>query len=348
MLRLNGGKSQVDAYELRKLWLDPPPFKGVLSARLTYGTKILDGRRADVELANGMHLSVPNLADFLDIVQRSILQGPAGDFIDSLAGGDIRRGLTLTTNFLTSGHVQADRAIKSVLDGGSKYHFPFHEIFKGAALAQWRHFKEGRADVINVFDSRLGFKRLRLLRLMTLNFLVQRARREDTMEVPVAELAGLFGRAGASEEQVIGVVSFLVRNGLVREAGAGEVGPGSFVSITRAGAYYARVLATKLVYVEECLLDTAIDDGETWSALSELTWSIEHEPLIPERMDIRVRRVDTFLTFLGQLEDEFVGAAPELEPLRLIKSLGQEVQSEAAFARRQAHRYFAPSVKQAP
>lgn len=332
-------ESAFDAYELRKLWLDPPPFKAVLSARLTYGTKILEGRNADVELANGMHLAVPNLAAFIDIVQRSILQGPTGDFIDSLAGGDIRKGLTLATNFLTSGHVQADRAIKNVIDGGTNYYFPFHEVFKGAALAQWRHFKEGRADVINMFDSRLGSKRLRLLRLMILNFLVLRARREDTMEVPVAELAGALGEAGASEEQVVSVVSTLARNGLVKESGAGAVGPWSFISVSRAGAYYAKVLAMRLPYLEECMLDTAIDDGEAWATLSELTWAVEHESRIAERMDIRVKRVRAFVDYLRALEEEFVGDSAVLEQLRCVQIMSQQVRREAAFASRGAHRH---------
>jgi hypothetical protein len=333
-------ESAFDAYELRKLWLDPPPFRSVLSARLTYGTKILDGRHADVELANGMHLAVPNLAAFIDIVQRSILQGPAGDFIDSLAGGDIRKGLTLATNFLTSGHVHADRAIKNVLDGGTDYYFPFHEVFKGAALAQWRHFKEGRADVINMFDSRLGSKRLRLLRLMIVNFLVLRARREDTMEVPVAEIVGALGQAGASEEQIIGVASTLAQNGLVKETGAGAVGPWSFVAVSRAGAYYAKVLATRLPYVEECMLDTAIDDGEVWAALSDLTSSVEHESRIAERMDIRVKRARVFLEYLQALEDEFVGDVPALDQVRCVQVITQQVRREGAIASRQAHRHY--------
>jgi GTPase SAR1 family protein len=96
-----------DAYELRKLWLDPPPFKAVLSNRLIYSKKILQKKFAKIYLHNGMAIDVPDLSVFFDIVQRSILQGPAGDFIDYLSDLNIRRGLKLVTNFLTSGHIQA-------------------------------------------------------------------------------------------------------------------------------------------------------------------------------------------------------------------------------------------------
>lgn len=87
--------ASFDAYELRKLWLDPPPFKAVLSARLTYSRKVLEGRSAQVHLANGMHLNVPDLSVFFDIVQRSILQSDAGDYVEAVADLNIRRGLQL-------------------------------------------------------------------------------------------------------------------------------------------------------------------------------------------------------------------------------------------------------------
>lgn len=60
--------SVFDAYELRRLWIDPPPFPAVLSARLTYSKKILEGRSAKIRMNNGMNLSVPDLSRFFDVV----------------------------------------------------------------------------------------------------------------------------------------------------------------------------------------------------------------------------------------------------------------------------------------
>src|SRR4029450_3358516 len=83
----------------------------------------------------GMTLQVDDLSNFFDIVQSSILKAEAGDLIEKIADSNIRKGLKLVNNFLTSGHVQADRALTSFLKGERKYRFPFHEIFKGAVRA---------------------------------------------------------------------------------------------------------------------------------------------------------------------------------------------------------------------
>jgi len=71
-----------NAYELRKLWLDPPPFRPVLSSRLYLFPKDSEGKSAKIALANGMQLVVPDLGVFFEIVQRSVLQGPAGEYIE--------------------------------------------------------------------------------------------------------------------------------------------------------------------------------------------------------------------------------------------------------------------------
>jgi hypothetical protein len=332
--------SAFDAYELRKLWLDPPPFKEVLSSRLAFAGKMLDGVGADVELSNGMHLAVSNLGDFFDIVQRSVLQGAAGDFVDSLAGGNIRKGLLLTTNFLTSGHIQADRAIRSVLDGSERFTFPFHEVFKGSILGQWRHFKEGRAELINVFDSRLAAARLQLLRLQTLNYLLAKARTPEGVNCGVSEIVEVLGQTGASEPQVVDMLEYLRRQAMVREAGASDVVASSSVSITRTGGYVARVLSHRMAYIEECMLDTAIDDPTAWEELSHLTVSIDHEASIQRRMDLRVQRLGHFTRYLQALEDRSLGGVAAETEMRSIAEIGEAVLSEAGYAQTQTRKYY--------
>ena len=77
--------SIFDAYELRKLWLDPPPFAQVLSARLEYSQKVLAKIQARIPTSGGLHLRVPDLGVFFEIVQKSILSGEPGHFINAVA-----------------------------------------------------------------------------------------------------------------------------------------------------------------------------------------------------------------------------------------------------------------------
>jgi hypothetical protein len=330
--------AEFNAYELHKLWLDPPPFRAVLAARFAYSRKILKGRSAKVMLANGMELAVPDLGVFFEIVQRSVLGGTAGFYVEAMSDLNIRRGLSLVYNFLTSGHIQADRALQSYIDGDIEYYFPFHEVFKGTALGQWRHYEERRAECINVFDARTGTNRGRLLRVAILGHLAEKARHDNTVEVSVAECIDLFGRCGASAGDVLAVLGFLQENSLIRTATAAVVSLAQQVSISRSGGYYLKQLCRTFVYVEACMLDTAIEDPSVWQRLSELTHQIEATRAVGPRMVVRQTRVAAFMDYLSGLEQLMLDGASGLDHLRLLGPISEEVKKDAARAVRGASR----------
>lgn len=332
-------ESVFDAYELRKLWIDPPPLKEVLSTRLEYSKQILKHKRAEIYFVNDMHFTVNDLSVFFDIVQKSILGGNAGDFIESMAGLNIRRGLDLVSNFLTSGHIQADRALKAYINGDTKYIFPFHEVFKGAVLGQWRHYKEERAEVINIFDSKLGVKRLRLIRLHILMYLSCMAQSSDTMHVQVAELISLFTKHGGTEEQILGVLTVLLNNALISSEPSGVIIKTGAVACTKCGGYLTKVLATKFVYAEACLIDTAIEDKEYWERLSDITLSVENERNIARRMELRYERIEIFLNYCLSLEQQILENNPN-KTIDAISEIKKNVLTDANVAKVRAQRNY--------
>jgi len=333
-----------DAYELRKLWLDPPNFKAVLSRRLTYSKKILERKSARVSLSNGMYVQVPDLSAFFDIVQRSILQQQAGDYIDALSDSNIRRGLTLVTNFLTSGHINADRAITTYINENAAYTFPFHEVFKGTMLGQWKHFREDKSEGVNLFDARLGSHVLRLLRLTMLNYMLNRAQQEHSVEVSVLDCVRLFSACGASPTHVVDCLRFLQRKGLVRSVAAEDVDQESVIVLTRSGGYYTKILSRKLSYVEECMFDTAIDDVEAWQTLNEATTAIEREFSIPKRMEMRKERITAFLDYLCTIERHAVQAMGDDSDLVSMPQIRIAVLADADDAVKKSWRWYQSST----
>ncbi len=334
--------SAFDAYELRKLWLDPPPFRAVLSSRLTYCRKILEGQKARIRMANGATLMVEDLGEFFDVVQSSILKSDAGDFISSVADLNIRKGLSLVTNFLTSGHIQADRALQSLIHGGmGTFMFPFHEIFKGTMLGQWRYYRENRAECINLFDSHLGGSKLRLVRLTLLNLLIQRAQHEQTVEVPFSDCMSLLSDIGFSETQLIRCLGELQAHGLIRSVAASPIDPDSTLVVTRSGGYYAKVLTRKFVYCEECLYDTAIEKESIWEVLANLSEEIEESGSnLVRRMELRAERIKVFLDYLCELEQEVLMLAPNAASLAACPEIRGAVRADVALALRGAKKNY--------
>lgn len=286
-----------------------------------------------------MKLNVPDLSVFFDIVQKSILSGSAGDFIDSLADNNIRRGLTLVTNFLTSGHIQADRAIKNYIEGDQGFTFPFHEIFKGSVLGQWKYYREGRAECINVFDSGLGVKSSRLLRLYLLKHLWYAARSDSSKEVPTVECINIFSKLGISENQIIGCINNLDEFGLLRNISTESITTDSQVVITRRGGFYIKYLSHKMPYVESCIYDTAIDDDDVWEVLSNITTQIENEPYIPKRMEMRRDRILYFLDYMSEIEKQNLKQMGDYDYLQCFDQIKKDLTAEVDLAIIKSYRW---------
>jgi hypothetical protein len=328
--------STFDAFELRKIWLDPPPFKTVLSRRLSYCESILHDRPATLVYDNGMKVIVPDLGAFFHIVQSSILGDRVGDYISAMADTNIRRGLGMVVNFLTSGHIQADKAI-SVYLAGKTFIFPPHEILKGTILGQWRHFSEDKSEATNVFDARLGSQSLRLLRLFILQHLYLKAASDQTAEVRVSDCAELFSPHGASSLQLSECLRGLQAKGLIRNVSSMEIDSHSVIVLTRTGGYYLKFLCRTFFYVEECMFDTAIDNEECWLALHDLTTRIEAASSdLLRRMELRGERIVIFLDYLIGLEDK---VARLINYVPLMPVIKESVLQDVATALRQTKRW---------
>ncbi len=334
-----------NAFEMRLLWLDPPPFRAVLSKRLSLSQSILNNVDADIPLPNGMHLRVPNLATFFEAVQKSILHGEPGYFVEAMAGLNVRRGLSLVVNFLVSGHINAERAVKSVLVGQS-YEFPFHEIFKGAILGHWKYYREVRSGCLNLLDARLGSRSLKLLRLVIVSLLFKEAVYESTAKVRVNQLIVKLSRLGASETQILEVLKVLRAAEILRSSDNVDITPDSEIFLVRTGGYLYKYLLDKMSYLEACLHDTTIEDEDIWERLVTITHQIEGEANILIRMRLRRERARVFLEYISAQERDALvileeGLAPRLSgALRL--ALAEFDRALAAIQRQGLQRAVSP------
>ncbi|MFT7033005.1 MAG: hypothetical protein ACJA2S_001506 [Cyclobacteriaceae bacterium] len=320
--------SIFNAFELKKLWLDPPPFKDVLSKRLSYSRYILSNQKAKLELPNSTTLNIPDLGIFFDIVQSSILNPLNGKFLESLSDRNIRKGITLVRNFLTSGHIQAGKGIKNYIQGDASFKFPYHELFKGTMLGQWKHFKEERSEAVNIYDARFSSRNLLLTRLFLLKFLHFKALDEKTVEVNCVELIERFSSLGASENAIIQSLTELNTAGLVNCKDSSKITRDSIVYLTASGGYYVMFLSKRFVYLEAVLHDIAIFDSAVWANLVELSQQIEQEHDIPRRLKLRIERINIFIEYLMEIEKDNLSRLDNLDFLRHFHNVKETVDSQ--------------------
>ena len=309
-----------DAFEFDSFYVDPPNVIPVLAHRFDFAKKILQGTRIELRTEQGMRVIVPDLSVFFDIVARSLLDAGTGLLIESLSGGNVRRGLSLVREFLASGHTNSDHAITTYLTKGS-YRFPKHEFFRGAVLGSFRYFNDSVSLLPNLFDSKLAAPTLQLLRLQLVGLLVDRAARGVTEGIHVSELAVAGARIGVPERDFLQVIHDLGRRGMCRSVDGLPVSLDSAVVPTRLAAYAIKELCRGFTYVDFCSVDSVILDANSLRELQDVTLEIEasHSPV--DRMKLRLSRVEAFLQYLVRCEERWIVEARRRE-------LGQEWQHQ--------------------
>lgn len=327
--------------QLRKFWINPPPFMAVLAKRLDYGKKVLSGVTAQIPINNSMYVDVPDLSVFFDIARSSLLNGESEKLVESICNKNVRKGIELVSDFLVSGHIKADRAIQHYLNNkGEIKSLPYHEVFKGMMLGQWMFFKERRSEAFNAFDSYLGSSNLQLLRLYILKLLNYRALDQKTVLTPISDIIKIISKLGASVNHITATLNSLIDNRLVKSEDGKKITTSSILYITKTGGYYISVLTHKLVYLETILLDTAIHDKELWNKLAIKTEEIENLYEVTPRLTKRTERVEIFLNYLQEIENNVLSKIPNSDYLRHIDKISISLKSEIHRALSSSRKYY--------
>src|SRR5690554_830706 len=332
--------SIFNAYELKKLWIDPPPFKDILSKRLSYSKDLLKNKQAIIPLKTGAKLNVPDLSIFFDIVKSSLLNEKNGKFLESISDRNPRKGISLVRNFLTSGHIQADKAIKNYLNGDATFKFPYHEVFKGAMLGQWKYYKESRSECYNLYDSYLNSYTLQLLKLYILKFLFYNSQDKSSIETPVEDIVSTFTKIGISDDGIIGILNSMIKNELIRNKQGDELDLGSTVFITMSGGYYINVLSKRLSYLESTLYDSNIYIDTMWEKISIISQEIEYSDSIVERMEKRKERIHLFIDYLKDIEEIVIDRIGSFPFVKHVDELRKLINIQSNKALRNTKRFY--------
>ncbi len=294
-----------DAFQFDSLYIDPPSVLPVLSRRFTYARQVLAGKKADLTLESGIHLKVSDISVFFNIVAQSVLASDAGFMIEMLSGGDIRRGLSLVREFLSSGHTTADRALSAYARDG-KYKFPPHEIFKGAVLGKRTVYREEESSLPNLYDSKLGSESLQLLRFHILSRLVDLASDTAFEGIPASEVTEQLHVLGVPSGVVSGCLKTLLDARAIRTSDGLLLSPQSKILPNRLAGYLIQELGSSFNYFDMCLVDSYIFQQEVWINISDLTNRIENASDDVTGVQARIDRAKQYLKYLSSIEERWV------------------------------------------
>ncbi len=297
-----------NAFDFDAISIEPPPIAAVLSRRFAYLRAIYKGQRGEFEAENGASVAVSDIADVVDLMQRSVLGTEVGTWIEVLAAGDVRLALRISRQFLEAGYTGPGKAY-NIFKSTGKYVLPPHEALRSIIVGNRPVYDEANSVFANPFDSRMGRSQKQLLRLFVMSGLVAQATHPAFDRADGTDIANVLKSVGFGIDVAERVLADLVAFGLVRTMSFEAPSINDSYAPTRLCGTIVRSLIFDLTFLEAMMMDTFIAHGETWQTLKQLTELIHRESRIGVKMEHRVRRAEVFFDYCATLHQPLLREA---------------------------------------
>ncbi len=143
----------LSGYHPKAFTISPPRIDLVLEKRLNFALKITSG---EIPIST-LHPSISVRLDTLDTIIRVFLDSikwtrTINEFIDNIAGGNVRLALDLVRGFFGSGHVNTQKIVDIYEESGS-YFIPLHEFLRAVIFGDNLYYDPDRSPIANLFGA---------------------------------------------------------------------------------------------------------------------------------------------------------------------------------------------------
>jgi hypothetical protein len=252
----------LTAYQPRVFTVAPPSVGTVIRKRLAYCRELVSDEETRARIMpEGLDKQADLLARYLRIVQESFVHmQELTEFVENLAGGNVRSALEFLNTFVGSGHVDVQK-IFDIVDESGSYYVPLHEFVRAILYGDYRYYHPARSPIANLFEISSPDRREHFLLPVILAH-VERAGEVGQQEgfVPMDAIMNYAQGLGFLPAQV----EFAMRHATTRrllQASPREGGDKRRrYRITTVGAYTYKKLTGTFVYLDAVIVDTPIVD----------------------------------------------------------------------------------------
>lgn len=288
----------LTAYQPRVFTITPPSVGTVIRKRLAYCRELVADKvtRARI-MPTGLDKQAELLAQYLGIVDDSFVRmEELTEFVENLAGGNVRAALGFLNTFVGSGHVDVQK-ILDIVEASGSYYIPLHEFARAIIYGDYRYYHPARSPIANVFEISTPDQREHFLLPLML------AHIERTGEVGQQEgfvqmdTIMSFGQGlGFLPSQIEFAVRHASSRRLVQASPRDGQDQRRRLRITTVGAYTYKKLMGSFVYLDAVVVDTPIVDEAVANELDDC-----------QEIEARVERAKLFTEYLGQSWEPFRG-----------------------------------------
>jgi len=283
----------LSGYHPKAFTISPPRIDRVIEKRLRFALKITDGE-IPLESVTGIDVRLVNLSKIINVFLRSLdYYDDIAEFIDNIAGGNVRLALDLVKDFFGSGHVDTEKIIR-IYDQDGRYIIPLHEFLRAVIYGDAVYYDPEQSPIANLFDiSQLDPREHFLLPVLisVLGNLSGSETEQGFVETAVVyqRLQGL----GFTPDQIDFAIIRGHRKKLIETAARripqrGQEMPSS-LRVTTEGLYHISRLCQFFPYIDAVVVDTPILISDFRAAIQDA-----HD------IEMRLDRGKTFCRYLSE------------------------------------------------
>jgi GTPase SAR1 family protein len=256
----------LSGYHPKAFTISPPRADNVIIKRLKFALKLTSGKIPIPYLSENIELQLHNIGQlitiFLDSIERS---DDIIEFIDNVAGDNIRLALDLVRSFFGSGHVDTDKFLEKYYQTGS-YFIPIHEFLRAMIFGDAEYYDPNQSLISNLFDISTIDPKEHFLLPVILGYLNKESISSEEGFVKTSLVYEKMQGFGFTPEQIDFAVIRSHKKHLIETSSRiiphPDLGMPQAIRITSVGSYHVIKLCCLFVYIDAILVDTPILDNK--------------------------------------------------------------------------------------
>jgi hypothetical protein len=318
-------KPPMNAYgNITSYQIVPPSLESILISRINYVLELMGEKEITFDSSpNTFTNKVIKMKykDVFTLFENTLKEEYANRLLEDLSSGNLRYGLEIFKDTITSGHSNLNSILTYNLEANEKNKtIPYDKLVKSIGLSKQAFYDSSKSKLLNLFQNNLEdgfyshFINYRILEILHNNIEVTFKADITQGFMPIGELLSqlkIYCSQPVSFRKIL--APLLERHLIESDIGARKLGEDNYyekikcVRLTPSGKFHFEDIISDHQYLGLVLFDTYIEDIKTYNLLENNNKTLQKLQLrndFQKIWDLRFQNLETFLDYLKKKEEE--------------------------------------------
>jgi hypothetical protein len=254
----------LSGYHPKAFTIAPPRTDQVVEKRLRFALKLSSGEIPSRFLSNNIEINLNKISELIQIFIDSLENNKnIVEFIDNIAGDNIRLALDFVRGFFGSGHVDTEKMLEKYEETGT-YYVPIHEFLRAVIYGDTEYYDSDSSPIANLFDISSFDAKEHFLVPLILGFLNVESNATEEGFVDTTLIYEQMQNLSFTPEQIDFAIIRSHKKNLIETSARviphRDLGMPQAIRITSVGSYHISRLCYQFAYIDSILIDTPILD----------------------------------------------------------------------------------------